>query len=90
MAYSQEQSVLKFEQEHIQDSHVSQLIAAFTASLVIGFSTILLRLISRRMSRIKLGWDDRIVIESLVNYSPNAASCERGILYTKLLRPHVG
>jgi len=90
MAYSQEQSVLKSEQEHIQDSHVSQLIAAFTASLVIGFNTILLRLISRRMSRVKLGWDDRISIESLVNYSPNAASCELGILYTNLLRPHVG
>lgn len=64
---SSEIAELQYERNHIDDTHVPQMIVAFVVSLFLAYSAILLRLISRRLSRTQLGWDDRIIVLSLVS-----------------------
>ena len=64
---SSENAELQYKRNHIDNKHVPQLTAAFVVSLFLAYSAILLRLISRRLSRTQLGWDDRIIVLSLVS-----------------------
>ena len=64
---SSETAQLQYEKSHINDTHVPQLIASFAVSLFLAYSAIVLRLTSRRFSRTQLGWDDWIIILSLVS-----------------------
>ena len=64
---SSENAELQYEKSHINDTHVPQLIASFVVSLFLAYSAIVLRLISRRLSRTRLGWDDWIIVLSLVS-----------------------
>ena len=64
---SSENAELQYERNHINDTHVPQLIVSFVVSLFLAYSAILLRLISRRLSRTQLGWDDKIIVLSLVS-----------------------
>ena len=47
-------------------SEVPQMIGAFVACLIIAYSGVLLRLISRRLKRTDLKADDWLIISSLV------------------------
>ena len=74
MASAQEAAEVQYEEDHLSDSHVPQLIAVFTVSLAIAYSAVVLRLISRRMSRTQLKWDDWVICLSLVSIGLNAVS----------------
>ena len=66
MNAAKESAELLYEQAHVDETHVPQLIAAFTVSLVIAYGAVALRLISRRLSRTQLKWDDWTILLSLV------------------------
>ena len=63
-----ESTELEYEEAHVQDTHVVQLLVVFAMSMVIGYGAVALRLICRRMGRTRLGWDDGIIIFSLVTH----------------------
>ena len=69
MAAAGQSTEIQYEQEHINESHVPQLIGVFIASLVIAYGAVFWRLVSRRISRTGLSWDDWIIVVSLVNKS---------------------
>ena len=63
---ARETGEFQYEKAHINDSHVASLVATTTITLVIAYSAVLLRLVSRRISHTRLGWDDWTIIVSLV------------------------
>ncbi len=64
-----ENAEIDYQKNHIDETHVPQLIVAFVVSLFLAYSAIILRLFSRRLSRTPLGWDDWIIVLSLVSSS---------------------
>ena len=66
MASPEIEAKLQYQREHISDTHVPQLIAAFVCALVIAYTAVILRLLSRYMGRTQLKWDDWLIISSLV------------------------
>ena len=69
MASAEEFAEIQYEQDHVDDTHVPQLAAVFTAALVIAHLAVVLRLISRRLSHTQLKWDDLVICLSLVSPS---------------------
>lgn len=72
MASAEESAEIRYEQDHVDDTHVPQLAAVFIVALVIAHFAVVLRLISRRLSQTQLKWDDLIIFLSLVSFSLNA------------------
>ena len=53
--------------DHLSDSKVPQLIATFVASLILIYVAVVLRFISRFLSKTAIGADDWIIASSLVS-----------------------
>ena len=69
MAAAGQSGELQYEQDHATDMHVHQLITIFAVSLAMAYCAVALRLVSRRVSKTRLSWDDWAIILSLVSSS---------------------
>ena len=58
---------LQYQKEHISDTKVPMIMASVIAWFVIAYTAVAMRLISRRLSRTLLKWDDWCILSSLVS-----------------------
>ena len=57
---------IEYQKAHIQDDRRSNIIVSHAMCLPVAIAAVVLRLVSRRIGRIKLQWDDFIIIIALV------------------------
>ena len=57
---------IQYEEDHINETRVPELITVLAISLVIAYSAVALRLFSRRLSNTALKYDDWTIMLSLV------------------------
>lgn len=74
-SYTPEQKAnLANQMVHIKDNRGPELIALNVVLPLLAVIAVILRVIARRMTRMKLSWDDHVIFASLVCLAPTSSA----------------